>query len=151
MNIDFDNSEQFAAQLRELKPSQPGPELQMRLEAALREADPGEVAPTNIIQHPFFQWSAAAAALFVALLLAVDSTGPQSSQVAETEAERSASSEVRPVYRVVDGKLIPANGRAAMMRTSYRGIEVIEGRTYRKYGEGDESFVEPVLTSADRD
>ncbi|MEO0445286.1 MAG: hypothetical protein AAF191_04340 [Verrucomicrobiota bacterium] len=139
----FSDCESMEAKLNELVLTPPSQDLSLKLSAALREADEEIRTPNNIIHHPFFQWSAAAAALFVALLMAVDSTNsPSAAGLAEMESMEEAAPQT--VYEVIDGQLIPTSGRSAMMQTSFRGIEVIDGQTYRKFSDEDSSFLQPV-------
>lgn len=148
MNPDIDSTERFVAQLRELKPAVPGMELQLRLEAALRETNLQPSASGKIIHHPFFQWSAAAAALLTALALSVESTEHRAgSGISQVPVEPSASPGIQRVFHLVDGKLVPAVSRTMMLQTSYRGIEVIEGKAYRKFGDGRESILELIQTA----
>lgn len=150
MNHEIEGMERFVAQLRELKPAMPGVDLQMRLENALRNAEIDAPVSRKIIYHPFFQWSAAAAALITALCLSIESTehrvGPQLSQ---TAPESPAQPDIQRVFQVVDGKLVPSTGRSAMLQTSYRGIQVIEGKAYRRFGQGQENFLELIEVPQD--
>lgn len=150
MNHDIESTERFVAQLRELKPSVPGIDFQSRLEAAIRETKLSTPIGRKIVHHPFFQWSAAAAALLTALLLSFESTEHRTggSQLSQAPVQPAVTPEVQQMYQLVDGKLIPTVGRSAMMQTAYRGIQVIHGKAYRKFGQGQESFLELIDTEA---
>lgn len=147
MNHDIDSTERFVAQLRELKPAVAGSGLQLRLEAALRETQIDTPRDRKIIYHPFFQWSAAAAALVTAMVLSIESTEHRASpQLTQAAPESPAQPNIHRVFQVVDGKLVPSAGRSAMMQTSYRGIQVIEGKAYRRFGQGQQNFLELIET-----
>ena len=144
MKSNFDNLDQLAERLGELSPSRPNAQLAHRLEMALHQADKEVAQPSNIIYHPFVQWTLAAAALFVALIVAFQSTrfeAPAGAEVAQAE------SEVSPIYKFVNGELLKVEDSEAtlmevnaqrdlMQRESkwqYQGIQIIEGQSFRRF------------------
>lgn len=148
MNHDIVSTERFVSQLRELKPAQPGLDLQMRLEAALREVKLEQSLAQKIVYHPFFQWSAAAAALLTALLVSLESVEQRpGASISQAPAEARSTPDVHQVFQLVNGKLVPSSNGATMLPTSFRGIQVFEGKAYRKFGHGQESYLELIKTA----
>lgn len=138
MKSNFDNLDQLAERLGELSPSRPKAQLAHRLEMALHQADKEVAQPSNIIYHPFVQWTLAAAALFVALIVAFQSTrfeAPAGGEVAQAE------SEVSPIYKFVNGELrMVENTDATLLEVNvttpkwkYQGIQLIKGTPFRRY------------------
>ena len=142
--------EQLEERLSGLKPSAPSNDLAHRLEMTIHQAEEELAHPANIIHHPFAQWAVAAAALFVALLMAVQSTrtaATDENALAETSAQIAPKeSQIRPVYQIVNGELVPVSGDPSLQKASYRGMRVIQGKAYRDYRDGDKVYIQPVLT-----
>ena len=142
--------EQLEEGLSQLKPSAPNDDFSHRLEMTIHQAEEELAQPVNIIHHPFAQWAVAAAALFVALLVAVQTTRPitsEDSAIASTPVIPAAEVEAKPVYQIINGKLVPVSGSPALQKASYRGMRVINGKAYRDYRHGEEVFMQPVLTA----
>ncbi|MFT5468789.1 MAG: hypothetical protein ACI8UO_003901, partial [Verrucomicrobiales bacterium] len=153
MKSNLDNLDQLADRLGDLSPSRPNAQLAHRLEMALHQADKEIAQPSNIIYHPFVQWTLAAAALFVGLLVAFQSTrfeAPTGHEVAEAE------SEVLEIYKLIDGEMQstgPSEG--AMQEVSaqlpgqlrYVGVEIHGGVAYRKFQSGNQVRFERIHTN----
>lgn len=147
--MDDKSLDNFAKQLASMKPAAASEDFSLRLEAALAQADEEMVLESKVIVHPFAQpvaqWATAAAALFVGLAMAVQSTrvaapaeGPS---VAEAEVEQTE--EVLPVYQVIDGRLYPVNDDHAMQMVRFRGMEVVDGRAFRQFEADDITYLQP--------
>jgi hypothetical protein len=147
MSGDLDD---FARRLARLKPAAPDAGLTHRLEMALHRAEEERVAPTNIVAFPAFRWIAAAAALVVSFGLAFESTrGPgESGTYAAGGVTAPAQSEARPVYQVVDGRMVRVTNQEVMGRASYKGIRVIDGKAYRHFQHGSNAYWQPALDDA---
>ena len=141
MNSNHDSLEDFADRLAEVRPSKANAQLAHRLEMTLHQADQDLKAskePTNVIYHPFVQWSLAAAALFVALTVAFESTRFEPASGFELAGVDEPAA--LPVYKLVDGKMMPLGGGSAdgsLQRISYQGLEVVNGRAYKRFQAGD--------------
>ena len=142
--------EEFALRLSSLRPAALDATLAHRLEMALHRAEEERTLPANIIHHSFVRWTAAAAALVLAMGLAVESTVKrgQPSAVAVQESRPMTEGDVRPVYQVIDGRMVQSSNRQVMERASYKGIRVIEGKAYRHYQHGNSAYWEPALGGA---
>lgn len=143
--------EDLEERLSQLSPSQPSSDLSHRLEMTIHQAEEELAQPSNIIHHPFAQWSVAAAALFVALMMAVQSTrveAPSDNQVASAPVTQEVrDKKMNPVYQIVNGELVPVAGSPSFQKASYRGMRVIKGKAYRDYRDGEQVFIQPVLPS----
>lgn len=139
--------ETFAQQLASLKPANVSDDFALRLEAALAKAD-REMAPAaKVIAFPMAQWAVAAAALFVALLMAVQSTRVDNTPgnvVADVNIE--AAEETLPVYQVVDGRLLQVDNASSMHTVKYRGVEVVDGRAFRQFRTDKDTFLQPIFS-----
>jgi hypothetical protein len=144
--------DEFALRLSQLRPSALNDTLAHRLEMALHRAEEERTAPDNIIHFPFVRWGAAAAALVVATGLAFESTSKkaESGTVAIQESRPQLESEVRPVYQMVNGRMVQSSNQQVMGRASYRGIRVIDGKAYRHYQHGESAYWEPALDAASK-
>lgn len=115
----------------------------------IHQAEEELAQPSNIIHHPFAQWSVAAAALFVALMMAVQTTRVVTSSnesVASTPVIKTPTEQkVNPVYQIVNGELVPVSGSPSFQKASYRGMRVIKGKAYRDYRDGERVYIQPVL------
>jgi len=141
--------DEFALRLSTLRPAALDATLAHRLEMAMHRAEEERTAPANIIHHSFVRWTAAAAALVLAMGLAFESTkNGQPSTVAVQETSPIAEREVRPVYQVIDGRMVQSSNRQVMERASYKGIRVIDGKAYRHYQHGNSAYWEPALDGA---
>ena len=141
--------DEFALRLSCLRPAALDATLAHRLEMAMHRAEEERTAPANIIHHSFVRWTAAAAALVLAMGLAFESTkNGQPSTVAVQETSPIAEREVRPVYQVIDGRMVQSSNRQVMERASYKGIRVIDGKAYRHYQHGNSAYWEPALDGA---
>jgi hypothetical protein len=143
--------DEFALRLSRLRPAALDDTLAHRLEMALHRAEEERTAPDNIIHFPFVRWTAAAAALVVALGLAFESTmtkGRHEAAVVVQESRPQTAGEIRPVYQMVNGRMVQSSNQQVMERASYRGIRVIDGRAYRHYQHGESAYWEPALDQA---
>jgi len=142
--------DQLAQKLAKLKPAAPDAALAHRLEMALHRAEEDRTAPTNILSFPVFRWTAAAAALTVAFGLAWESTlGPaESGSYAAGASSSPVLPEARPVYQVVDGRMVRVSNQDVMGRASYKGIRVIDGKAYRHFEHGSNAYWQPALEEA---
>lgn len=149
---DLGGLQDFEAKLARLRPASLDATLAHRLEMALHRAEEDRLAPTNIIQFPFVRWAAAAAALVVALGLSFESTvnRGQAPAVAVQESKPVIEREARPVYQVVNGRMVPASNQQVMERASYKGIRVIDGKAYRHYQHGNSAYWEPALQGGEQ-
>lgn len=132
MNSHFDSLDEFAAKLKTLRPSRPNAQLAHRLEMALHQADEEIAQPTNIIYHPFVQWSIAAAAMFVALIMAFQSTRVEPVQDGQQIAQ-AEQAEALPIYQLVNGRMVAVPANQTMKQAAYKGVQVIDGRAYRHF------------------
>ncbi len=145
------NLEQLERRLSELSPAKPSADLAHRLEMTIHQAEEELAHPANIIHHPFAQWAVAAAALFVALLMAVQTTRDAASLADEGDLAAAPVSvapvedDIRPIYQIINGELVPVAGTPALQQASYRGMRVINGKAYRDYRQGEKVFIQPVL------
>ncbi|MEM7009853.1 MAG: hypothetical protein AAF585_00085 [Verrucomicrobiota bacterium] len=131
MNSDFNSLDKLAEQLSEIRPAKPNAQLAHRLEMALHQADKEIAEPTNIVYHPFFQRALAMAALFVALVVAFQSTRfDPSSEMAGFAAGDSE------LVQLVDGELIPFD-RGSLQEVSYSGLDVVNGQAVQRFRAGD--------------
>jgi hypothetical protein len=139
--------DEFALKLARLRPVEMDATLVHRLEMALHLAEEERQASSKIIFHPFVRWTAAAAALVLAMGLAFESTlrRPSIAPLAMEEASPATDREVRPLYQVVNGRLVRSSNQQVMERASYKGIRVIDGKAYRHYQHGDRAYWEPAL------
>jgi hypothetical protein len=139
--------EEFVRKLSRLRPVDLDPTLSHRLEMALHRADEERIASTKIIYHPFVRWTAAAAALVLAMGLAYESTLQRGSAMplALEESRPITEREIRPVYQVVNGRMVQSSNQQVMERASYKGIRVIDGKAYRHYEHGNRAYWEPAL------
>ncbi len=138
--------ETFAQQLASLKPANVSDDFALRLEAALAKAD-RELAPAKVITFPMAQWAVAAAALFVAVLMSVQSTRVDNmpgAAVADVNIE--AAEETLPVYQVVDGRLLQVDNASSMHMVKYRGVEVVDGRAFRQFRTDKDTFLQPIFS-----
>lgn len=142
--------EEFALKLSRLRPAELDSTLSHRLEMALHRAEEERNTPSNLIHYPFVRWTAAAAALVLAMGLAFESTLKQSPApaVAVQESRPVTEREARPVYQVVNGRMIQSSNQQVMERASYKGIRVIDGKAYRHYQHGNSAYWEPALESS---
>ena len=149
MKTDLDNLDDFAERLGSLRPASLNADLSHRLEMTLHQADEELSKPQNIIYHPFFQRAMAAAALFVALAMAIQSThvasDPTTGQVAEATVEPVVESKPVNYYQVINGELVQVPENAALMKASYRGVRVVDGIAYRDFG----GVLQPILQKPD--
>ena len=151
MNSIPENLQKFADRLGQLRPAKAGSDLNSRLEASLRQADEELSRSRSIIYHPFAQRLVAAAALFVALLMAFQSTRMDSVPGEFAETDTTSISDPRPVYQQINGRLVPVSDESSLQQVKYRGIEVIDGRAYRHFRGEQQTFFQLVLTSPNSD
>ncbi len=141
--------ESLEERLSDLRPATPSSDLMRRLEMTIHQAEEELAEPANIIHHPFAQWAVAAAALFIALVTAVQTTRTTSNTddgvASAPQHAVSSESEIRPVYQIVNGELIPVSGSPSLQKASYRGMRVINGKAYRDFRDGEKVFMQPVL------
>jgi hypothetical protein len=139
--------EEFALRLSRLRPAALDDSLAHRLEMALHRAEEERSTPDNIIHFPFVRWTAAAAALVVAMGLAVESTvnTGRPATVAVQQSQPLTEGDVRPVYQMVNGRMVQSSNQQVMERASYKGIRVINGKAYRHYQHGESAYWEPAL------
>lgn len=142
-----DDLDEFALRLSRLRPAALDETLAHRLEMALHRVEEERTTPDNIVQFPFVRWAAAAAALVVALSLAFESTvsSGRHQSVALQESQPAAATAVRPVYQMVNGRMVQSSNQQVMERASYKGIRVIDGKAYRHYQHGESAYWEPAL------
>ena len=140
MKTDLDHLDDFAEELASLRPAALDANLAHRLEMTLHQADEERSKPKNIIYHPFFQRAMAAAALFVALLMAVQTTqvaSPGVGELADVSVAQEAESAPVKLYQVMGGELVEVSDNSALKQASYRGVSVIDGRAYRVFTNPD--------------
>lgn len=136
MNSNFNSLDELAEQLSEIRPAKPNAQLAHRLEMALHQADKEIAEPTNIIYHPFFQRAMAMAALFIALLVAFQSTRFDAGS--EMTGFAAAEAEVVQTYQLVNGELMPVD-LDSVQEVSYSGLDVVNGHVVQRFHAGDKT------------
>ncbi len=141
--------DQFADRLARLKPSGLSAHFAHRLEMTLHRAEEELSVESRIVPFPVSRWVAAAAVLVLALALAFDSTldSGGAPTLASEEAEVTRERAARPVYQVVNGRMVEVSGQQVMGRASYKGVRVMGGKAYHHYQHGDRTYWEPALAS----